>query len=125
MTPAEFMRRYAQASAAHDLDATMRLIDEDAVYFFSNETCHIGRIAVEAAIKSNFDTIEMEKFEMRDVECILETEEAAVCLYNFHWSGRIDGLARAGSGRGTSVLRRDGASWRVVHEHLSHGEFRS
>lgn len=124
MTPIDFLRIYGAASAAHDLEATLALVDDSAVYFFSNETAHIGKPAVRDAIKANFDAIKLEKFDIRDPECILETPESAVCLFSYHWSGEIDGRSMSGSGRGTSVLRRDGDSWKVVHEHLSKGPFK-
>ncbi len=110
MTPTEFMHLYENASATHNLEATMNLIDESAVYFFSNETSHIGKSAVQEAIKANFDAIGVEKFRIRDVNWLLETDEVAVCVYAYQWSGQINGQVVSGSGRGTSVLRHDGAS---------------
>ena len=98
------MRAYESASAAHNLEATMSLVDENAVYFFSNETSHIGKSAVQKAISANFEAIQMEKFQLRDVDWLIVTDEAAVCAYEYHWSGQINGQAMSGTGRGTSVL---------------------
>jgi len=123
MKSIEFLRNYETASAAHDLELVMEMIDDEAVYFFSNETTHIGKGAVQKAIQANFDRIKMESYELRNVDCLFETDKAAVCLYEYHWSGEIDGNLYSGSGRGTSVMRRDGKSWKVVHEHLSKGSF--
>ncbi len=50
---------------------------------------------------------------------LVRNEHAAVCVYTYHWRGLIDDVARAGTGRGTSVLRRDATGWVVAHEHLS------
>lgn len=125
MTAIEFLRTYEAASAAHDLAGTLDLVDEEAVYFFSNESTHVGKAAVRQAIQANFDAIRLEQFELRNIECLLETTAAVVCLFDYHWSGEINGEVCSGSGRGTSVLRRDGDSWKVVHEHLSRGSFRS
>jgi ketosteroid isomerase-like protein len=124
MTPIEFMREYERVSAAHDLEGTLDLIDDNAVYFFSNETSHIGKPQIGQAIERNFDAIKLEVYEIRDLECQLETSEAAVCIYEYHWSGEVGGTAMSGGGRGTSVLRRAGESWKVTHEHLSRGPFR-
>ncbi len=124
MTAIEFLRTYEAASAAHDLAATLQRIDDDAVYFFSNETTHIGKEAVSRAIRANFDAIQLERFELRNIECLLETAVAAVCLFEYHWSGEIRGEMYSGSGRGTSVLRREEGDWKVLHEHLSRGSFK-
>jgi ketosteroid isomerase-like protein len=124
MTPIEFMREYERASGAHDLEKTLDLIDDNAVYFFSNETSHIGKFQVGQAIERNFDAIKLEVYEILDLECPLETSEVAVCLYEYRWSGEINGTAMSGGGRGTSVLQREGESWKVTHEHLSRGPFR-
>jgi ketosteroid isomerase-like protein len=124
MTPIDFMREYEKVSAAHDLEGTLDLIDDNAVYFFSNETSHIGKPRIRQAIERNFDAIKLEVYELHDLECVLETSEAAVCLYEYRWSGEVGGTAMSGGGRGTSVLRRAGESWKVTHEHLSRGPFR-
>ncbi len=125
MTPVEFMRMYEKASAAHDLPATMDLIDDGAVYFFSNASSHLGKAEVASAIARNFGAIDLETFELFDLDCLLETKEAALCVYGYRWSGEVGGVTMSGGGRGTSVLRREGASWRVVHEHLSGGPYRA
>lgn len=124
MTPIEFMRKYEHVSAAHDLPATMELIDDRAVYFFSNASSHLGKPQVASAIARNFDAIELEAFEIFDLDCLIETAEAAVCVYGYRWSGEVGGVAMSGGGRGTSALRREGESWKVVHEHLSRGPYR-
>ncbi|MGO9234611.1 MAG: nuclear transport factor 2 family protein [Methylocella sp.] len=49
------------------------------------------------------------------------SEEVAACVYEFGWSGEIDGQPASGSGCGTTVLRRIEGTWRVAHEHLSRG----
>ena len=125
MTPTEFMRAYEAALVAHDLRGALDLVDASAVYFFSNMTSHIGKPAIRAAIGANFDAIQMEQFEIRDLTWLVETEDVAACVYAFRWTGEIDGRPAAGSGRGTSVLRREGDSWRVVHEHFSQGPFKA
>nr|GGG78965.1 hypothetical protein GCM10011398_25360 [Virgibacillus oceani] len=46
-------------------------------------------------------------------------ETVAVCIYQFHWTGNVEGKRKEGSGRGTNVFRQSDDSWKVVHEHLS------
>ncbi|MGE0709103.1 MAG: DUF4440 domain-containing protein [Planctomycetota bacterium] len=122
MTPDDFLRAYEAATAAHDLEATLALVAEDAVYLFSNETAHHGKAAVRAALAANFAAIEAESYRIEGVRWLVEGERVAVCVYEYVWSGRVRGEPACGRGRGTSVLARavDG-EWRVAHEHLSRG----
>ena len=117
------MHEYERASAAHDLAGTMKLIGEDAVYFFSNETTHVGKAAVRDAMAANIEAIRMEFFELKNTPCLSETDESAVCVFEFHWAGEIRGTACTGFGRGTTALRRNLDSSQIVHEHLSRGLF--
>lgn len=121
MTPDAFMAAYEAATAAHDLEATLALVADDAVFLFSNETCHPGKPAIRRALQANFAAIEAEDYRLEGLRWLVRGEDAAVCVFEFHWRGRVRGQPAAGRGRGTSVLaRRDGA-WRLVHEHLSRG----
>lgn len=123
MTPHEAMRSYQQALLARNLDQTMALIADDAVYLFSNETSHIGKAAIERAIDFNFQTIRNETYEVRGLHWLVNGEAMAACVYQFHWTGEINGQEMSGNGRGTNVLRReDDGSWKIVHEHLSKGK---
>jgi uncharacterized protein (TIGR02246 family) len=121
MSPTEFMRGYEAATNAHDLDATLALVADDAVYLFSDESSHIGKAAIGDALRANFGAISNETYRIADLRWLAVSDEVAACVYRFEWSGEIDGKPAAGSGRGTSVLRRIDGSWRVAHEHLSRG----
>jgi uncharacterized protein (TIGR02246 family) len=125
MSPADFMRVYEKATAAHDLEATLDLIADDAVYLFSNQSSHLGKPAIREALAKNFDTIKAETYGIRDISWLAATDEIAACVYEFHWSGEIDGKPVSGHGRGTTVLRRIDGAWRVAHEHLSAGRLGS
>ena len=121
MSPDEFMRAYEAVLNAHDLEGTLTLIADDAIFLFSNETSHVGKAAVAAAIGANFDAIKLETYRISGLRWLAESDDAAACVYEFHWAGEIGGQAMSGSGRGTNVLRRVDDAWRVVHEHLSRG----
>ncbi|KFC62481.1 SnoaL-like domain protein [Devosia sp. LC5] len=121
MTPDDFMRRYEAATNAHDLAGTLELIAEDAVYLFSDRTSHIGKPAIKNALAANFASIRNETYAISGLRWLAASEAVAVCIYEFRWSGEINGEAASGSGRGTSVLRRDDGHWLVAHEHLSSG----
>jgi len=118
MNPEQFLKEYETS----DLEHTIGMIAEDAVYWFSDGTHHVGKQEVEAAFRHNFESIQDEKYSLHDVKWILQTEDAAVCIFRFAWSGIVRGEPASGEGRGTAVLKREGDSWRMAHEHLSKGE---
>jgi hypothetical protein len=60
MTPTESMHEYA-ASGRLGVEHTLRLIDDHAIYWFSDGTSHVGKTAVEKAIRRNFDAIKDER----------------------------------------------------------------
>ncbi|MDA1190478.1 MAG: nuclear transport factor 2 family protein [Candidatus Poribacteria bacterium] len=94
----QFMRNYEKTTNRHDVDAVLSLIDDDAVYLFSNESVHIGKSAIDAAIRRNFDTIRDETYSIENIVWLAESNEVAACVYDFSWTGRIDGKAVSGSG---------------------------
>lgn len=123
-TPAETMIHYEQAATSHDQAATMALIADDAVYWFSDATTHVGKPAVEQAIRSNFNAIEMETYAIDELTWIAQSTDVAVCTYAFSWTGIVQGQETGGSGRGTNVLRQGEDKWLILHEHLSKGTAR-
>ena len=72
-----------------------------------------------AAFDRTWATIRDEDYRIEDVHWVASGERIAVCVYHFRWRGVVNGQSREGMGRGTSVLTRSDAGWRVVHEHLS------
>lgn len=121
---ADFLVRYVDASQRHDLAALREMIAPDAVYFFSNESVHRGHDEVVAAIERNFAAIEAESYEVTHTDWLIDWAESALAVYDYAWSGRVDGEPASGAGRGTCALRMTDAGWRVVHEHLSAGSYR-
>ncbi|NDL59839.1 YybH family protein [Phytoactinopolyspora mesophila] len=113
-----FMREYEAASNRRDLDHLASLITDDATYWFSDGS-HQGITAILEAIRATFDVIRDETYEIRDLELVTVTQEAAVCRYHFAWTGTVDGEPQAGSGRGTNVVVKRDGDWRMLHEHLS------
>ena len=122
-TPDDFMIAYARATNSHSVEATLALVDDEAVYLFSDESVHIGKRAIEKVIRRNFDFIKDESYSIDNVTWLADSNEVAACVYDYSWSGTINGEHVSGSGRGTTVLRRSPEGWRVVHEHLSKGKF--
>jgi uncharacterized protein (TIGR02246 family) len=120
-TAAECLAAFEAALARADLDAAMALLTEDAVFFYSNASAHFGKNAIRSAIKANFDSIKDDTYATHDHVWLAKSDSAAACTYGFAWTGTIDGKPVGGSGRGTTVLRRETGGWRIVHEHLSQG----
>lgn len=122
MTPAEFMRKFETSSGAGGLDSTLALIDDAAVYWFSDGTAHVGKSAIERVFRRNAELIKSDTYRISNIVWIAQSSEFAACVYRFDWAGTIAGEPASGSGRGTSVLRRRGDGWVIIHEHLSKGE---
>ncbi|MEM1027150.1 MAG: DUF4440 domain-containing protein [Planctomycetota bacterium] len=121
MSPEACLEAYETASREHDLERVLALVDPEAVYWFSNGTCHVGKDAVAAAIRANFEAIEAEDYRLVDPVWIAKSEDTAVCTYRFEWAGVIQGQSMSGAGRGTCVWARRDTGWRITHEHLSQG----
>lgn len=121
MSPTEFLRRYEAATCAHDLEGTLDLIAEDAIFLFSDHTSHVGKSAVRKVLAANFEAIRDEAYRLENLHWIASSDDMAVCVYEYRWSGVIEGQPKSGRGRGTSVLRRENEAWLVAHEHLSAG----
>ena len=122
-TADEFMVAYEQATNSHDIEATQSLVDDQAVYLFSDGSTHVGKPAIERVLRKNFDLIKEENYAIDNLTWLVDTGEVAACVYDYSWSGLINGEPASGSGRGTTVLRRSENGWKVIHEHLSRGRF--
>jgi uncharacterized protein (TIGR02246 family) len=121
MSPTELLSAYLAAANRHDLEAVLALVDDNAVYFFSDGSSHVGKAAIRSAIERNFASIRNEIYRLENLRWLVETAEVAVCIYEFHWTGEVDGERVEGGRRGTSVLQRKSGEWRVALEHLSSG----
>jgi ketosteroid isomerase-like protein len=119
VTPDEFLREYETSGRTGGVEMTLRMIDDDAVYWFSDGSAHVGKSAVERALRRNAEVIRDETYRISDVVWLAQSPDVAACTYRFDWSGTVHGLPSSGAGRGTCVLSRRGETWVVVHEHLS------
>ena len=125
MTPAETKREMVRRMRAKDLPATMELIADDAVYFWSNGAAMFGKPAIEAAMTTNFDAFVGDTYDIHDVTWVAESDDVAACVFRFEWTAVIDGQRASGRGRGASVLKRVDGQWRIVHENLSQGRWKA
>lgn len=118
MEPEGFIRAYERALATQDWGQVEPMINTNACVTFSNGTVHKGKAAVKKAFESNFSFIKDETYSMANVHWVLKSAETAVYLFEFQWSGIINGKPANGSGRGTSVLIKEGDRWLLLVEHL-------
>jgi ketosteroid isomerase-like protein len=123
-TAAACLAAFEAALARADLDGAMALLSDDVLFFYSNGSAHFGKVAVRAAVKSNFDSIKDDTYAAHDHVWLALSDTAAACTFRFAWTGTLDGKPVEGRGRGTTVLRREAGGWRIVHEHLSQGRWK-
>ena len=124
LSPAEVKAELIKRMGSKDLSGTLELIADDAVYFWSNGTAMFGKNAIAEGLNANFRSIERDTFDVHDVTWLVESADAAACVFRFEWTGVIDGNAARGRGRGASVFRRGPMGWQVVHENLSNGAWK-
>jgi len=118
-TAAATLATYADRINEQDFDLLTDLIAPDAVFWFTSGT-HRGIAAIRAAFEATWAAMGPdEHYWLDQLQWIAEGDEAAACVYRFNWQTLRDGKPVAGSGRGTTVLRRVGDHWWIVHEHLS------
>jgi uncharacterized protein (TIGR02246 family) len=123
-SPSDYKRELIQRMRQKDLDGTLELIADDAVYFWSNGSAMFGKTAIAHAMKINFETIRNDTYDVLDVQWLVDSDDIAVCIYRFRWTGEIEGKSASGQGRGASVLRRIDGKWRTIHENLSQGAWK-
>ena len=116
--PTAFMHLYEQATNRHDFNELAPLIAEDATYWFTEGSYH-GIDAIKAAVERTFATILDEVYRLEALDWVAIADDLAVCRYQFHWTGVVDGKPASGQGRGTNVMTKRNGVWKMLHEHLS------
>lgn len=121
MKPQDFVRAYEQALASQDWRQVEPLLHPNVCVTFSNGKRHQGIANVEKAYRANFAAIQDEQYAVSEVHWVHPDAAFAVYLFQFRWSGRINGQVAAGGGLGTSVLEHSEGRWRLLTEHLGPG----
>ena len=124
-SPTEYKRELLRRMNAKDLAGTMELIADDAVYFWSNGAAMFGKEQIAQAMQANFEGIQNDVYEVRDLTWLVDSPDVAVAVYRFQWTGELEGKPASGRGRGASVIKRIEGEWRTVHEHLSQGGWKA
>jgi len=118
MSAKDFVTAYENALGTQDWAEVAPLISDEAVVVFSSGAMHVGKAAIRAAYERNFAAIKGEEYRIEDVKWLLEAPTAAAYMFDFHWSGVIQGKEASGAGRGTAVLARQTNRWVLVGEQL-------
>jgi len=116
----EALKKYINATNSHDFANVAECLHENAVYYFSNETC-TGIPKIKAYFENVWSLISEEKYWATDIEYLLESPTTLVCTYRYNFSGYMNGKEISGGGRATNVFAKDSESdtWKLLHEHLS------
>jgi ketosteroid isomerase-like protein len=118
MKPEDFVEAYEGALGTQSWDAVEPLIHENACVTFSTGAVHKGKSQVQKAFEKNFSSIESEKYSISNVFWVTRGTDIAAYLFDFDWAGLINGGQVSGSGRGTSLLVKEGGKWQLLIEHL-------
>lgn len=114
----EFIKSYENALRTQDWKIVEPLISSNASVTFSNGAVHIGKDNVQKAFERNFAAIKNEKYVIENVQWLMKDELCAVYLFEFRWTGIVNGNSVSGNGHGTSVLRKEEGQWKLLTEHL-------
>lgn len=118
MKPEDFIKAYENALATQSWKNIEPLISESASVTFSNGSVHFGKSKVQTAFENNFKKIKNEKYLVDNVRWLSKEEKFAVYLFDFHWTGIVNGKSVSGDGIGTSVLVKEHHNWKLLTEHL-------
>jgi ketosteroid isomerase-like protein len=118
MTPEEILRSYETKINLHRFAEVAPLISDEAVFWFSDGS-HKGKREIKCAFEKTWQKLNNDTYWLQNIEWIALGDRAASCIYQFNWKTEINGKALEGTGRGTTVLRKEDNGWRIVHEHLS------
>ncbi len=118
MTPQDLLIEYEKRLSSQSFEKVKPLIHKDATFWF-NDGSFSGIREIEQAFQKTFDLIKEEKYWLSSLKWISETSNSATCIYQYNWTGLIEGKQSSGNGRGTSVLKKVDGNWKIIHEHLS------
>jgi len=118
MSADEHMKLYEKKINLRQFDEVEPLISPQATFWFTDGT-HRGLAEIRAAFEQTWRALQNEAYWLEDLEWIGQSEAVASCTYRFRWKAETDGETFEGTGRGTTVLRREDGQWKIIHEHLS------
>ncbi len=114
----DFIKSYEIALGTQNWKNIEPLISESISVTFSDGTVHFGKNKVQTAFENNFSKIKNEEYLIDNVRWLSRKENFAVYLFDFFWTGIVNGKSVSGNGIGTSVLTKEDGSWKLLTEHL-------
>lgn len=118
MRAEDALSRYEALINRHDFDLLLPLLSKEAIFWF-NDGSHSGLDEIRKAFEETWKKFPLERYWLEDRRWLAMGEAAAGCVYRFCWQTTRDGRTLLGGGRGTTLLRAEAGTWRIVHEHLS------
>jgi len=113
------LEKYILATNTHNFSNVEILLDDRAVYWFSDKSC-VNKEEIKNYFENSWKMVEDEVYGAEDVKWIAANDNIATCLYKYTWEGLIKGKLTSGSGRATNVfIRNSDGVWKLIHEHLS------
>ncbi|WP_209847400.1 YybH family protein [Paenibacillus sediminis] len=113
------LEEYIAATNSHQFSNVQKIVDENAVYWFSNKTCTTIN-EIREYFENAWNTVQNEVYTATNVEWIAVDNNCATCIYTYNWEGYHEGKFVSGSGRATNVfVKKSDGNWKIVHEHLS------
>lgn len=118
--PTDFIERYREAVAALDVTAMLELYADDVRVFDAMEPAeHPDRASWAHQVEEWFGSLESGSVDFEELE-VIETDDLAVVTGLVTYGGTFPGGQPAELvGRITWVLKRDGETWQILHEHNS------
>jgi len=118
MNPEAFIKLYETALGTQKWKKVEPLISNEAIVTFSDGSVHRGKAKVQKAFENNFSKIKNEKYAIENIIWLKKEEKYAVYLFEFNWTGIVNGKSISGSGCGTSVIIYEDEKWKLLTEHL-------
>ncbi len=115
----DFMKSYENATNSYNFANVAPLLDDDAVFFFSDATLY-GKENIQKAFEKTWENLGNDTYEIRDIRFLSLDEHSASIVYNFNWEGEDENWKKISwNGRGTSILVEKNGKICKIHEHLS------
>jgi len=118
MNPEDFIIQYSLALRKQEWKVIEPLVSNSVCVSFSNGKVHKGIVEVRKAFEYNFSKIKNEDYLISNVAWLKKESHFAVYIFEFKWSGLIDGNSAQGNGIGTSVIVKEDSVWKLLTEHL-------
>jgi len=124
-TPMACAEAFTAALIRRDLGSAQALLSDDVVFFYTNGSAILGKDEFAKTMTASWTLVQDYTYSTLDSLWLPPSDDAAVVIYTFAWSGRVAEQAVQGGGRGTRVFSKASDGWLIAHEHLSAGRFRS